>query len=147
MSSVGGGERPIVVINRPSGSGTRSVFARVVAGNDTFLESRTEDNSGALVTKLEQTEGAISYLALPYARDSLRAFAIRKDSQIIEPTAVNIAAGSYPLCAYEHLYTRNGVGEPSQQFLSYVQGSEFQHQIATLRGFVPITDMKVELKP
>ena len=51
---VGGLSQPIVVINRAPGSGTRSVFGTIVLGGDKFVESQTEDNSGALVTKLKQ---------------------------------------------------------------------------------------------
>ena len=61
---LGGAPQPIVVINRAAGSGTRTVFGNAVLGGDKFVEGQTEDNSGALVAKLKQTKGAISYLAL-----------------------------------------------------------------------------------
>ncbi len=57
---LGGGNQPIVVINRAPASGTRSVFGSIVLGGDKFVEAQTEDNSGALVAKLKQTKGAIS---------------------------------------------------------------------------------------
>ncbi len=47
---VGGTNQPIVIINRAPGSGTRAVFANIVLGGDKFVESQTEENSGAPAT-------------------------------------------------------------------------------------------------
>jgi phosphate transport system substrate-binding protein len=66
---LGGGPQAIVVINRAPASGTRTVFGDVVLGGDKFVEAQTEDNSGALVAKLKQTPGAISYVALSFKDD------------------------------------------------------------------------------
>ena len=63
---VGGESQAITVINRAAGSGTRTVFGNIVLGGDKFVESQTEDNSGALQTKLKQSKGAISYLAISF---------------------------------------------------------------------------------
>src|SRR4029078_8265631 len=96
----------IVVINRASGSGTRAVFGHAVLGGDKFTESQTEDNSGALVAKLKQTKGAISYLPLSFKDDSLATFALKTASVTAEPTTENIVAGTYPIWGYEHMYTK-----------------------------------------
>ena len=141
---VGGQSQPIVVINRAPGSGTRSVFGTIVLGGDKFVESQTEDNSGALVTKLKQTKGAISYLALSFADAELKTFSIKSDAGAIEPGSDSITSGSYPIWSYEHMYTK---GEPSgsaKQFLDYLASADFQeHVLPTVKGFIPITQMKV----
>ena len=103
---LGGAPQPIIVINRAAGSGTRTVFGNAVLGGDKFVEGQTEDNSGALVAKLKQTKGAISYLALSFKDDSLVTIPVRTDQGTIEPTTENIAAGTYPIWSYEHMYTK-----------------------------------------
>jgi phosphate transport system substrate-binding protein len=95
---MGGDPQPIVVINRAPGSGTRAVFGNIVLGGDKFVESQTEDNSGALVAKLKQTKGAISYLALSFTDPDLRVLSLVTDAGAVEPSQGNIAAGAYPIC-------------------------------------------------
>jgi phosphate transport system substrate-binding protein len=141
---LGGASQPIVVINRAPGSGTRAVFGNIVLGGDKFVESQTEDNSGALVAKLKQTAGAISYLALSFKDPELRAFPVKSDAGIIEPGPESITTGTYPIWSYEHMYTK---GEPTgavKQFLDYLASADFQeHVVPTVKGFIPVTQMKV----
>jgi phosphate transport system substrate-binding protein len=141
---LGGGAQPIVVINRAPGSGTRAVFGSVVLGGDHFLEGQTEDNSGALVTKLKQTKGAISYLALSFADPELVTLWLTGDKGVVEPTAAAIESGAYPIWSYEHMYTK---GEPSggvKSFLDYVLSPGFQTEtLPSVKGFIPVTAMKV----
>lgn len=141
---LGGAPQPIVVINRAAGSGTRTVFGNAVLGGDKFVEGQTEDNSGALVTKLRQTKGAISYLALSFKDDTLVTIPVKTDKGPVDATSDNIAAGTYPIWAYEHMYTK---GEPSgatKAFLDYVLSADFQGKVVpTVKGFIPVTSMKV----
>ncbi|MGD0527394.1 MAG: phosphate ABC transporter substrate-binding protein [Polyangiaceae bacterium] len=141
---VGGDPQPIVVINRAPGSGTRAVFGNIVLGGDTFVESQTEDNSGALVAKLKQTRGAISYLALSFADPDLRVLSLKTDAGVVEPTGANVAAGAYPIWSYEHMYTKGPPTGPTKTFLDYMTGLDFQeHALPAVKGFIPVTQMKV----
>ena len=140
---VGGLSQPIVVINRAPGSGTRSVFGSIVLGGDKFVESQTEDNSGALVTKLKQSTGAISYLALSFADPDLRTFAIKSDAGVVEPGTESITGGTYPIWSYEHMYTKGEPTGSAKQFLDYLASADFQeHVLPNVKGFIPITQMK-----
>jgi len=141
---VGGANQPIVVINRAPGSGTRAVFGNVVLGGDKFVESQTEDNSGALVAKLKQTKGAISYLALSFAGPDLQVFGLKTDAGVVEPTAQNIASGAYPIWSYEHMYTKGPPAGVAKALLAYMLSPDFQEQVLpTVKGFIPVTRMKV----
>jgi phosphate transport system substrate-binding protein len=141
---VGGDPQPVVVINRAPGSGTRAVFGSLVLGGDRFVESQTEDNSGALVAKLKQTRGAISYLALSFADPDLRVVSLRTDAGIVEPTPANIASGAYPIWSYEHMYTKGPPTGATRTFLDYMTGADFQERsLPSVKGFIPITQMKV----
>jgi phosphate transport system substrate-binding protein len=141
---LGGTAQPIVVINRAPGSGTRAVFGSIVLGGDKFVESQTEDNSGALVAKLKQTKGAISYLALSFADPELRVFGIKTDAGVVDANAASITAGSYPIWSYEHMYTRGQPAPLAKQFLDYLLSADFQeHTLPNVKGFIPVTQMKV----
>jgi phosphate transport system substrate-binding protein len=141
---VGGQSQPIVVINRAPGSGTRSVFGTIVLGGDKFVESQTEDNSGALVTKLKQTKGAISYLALSFTDPELSTFALKSDAGAVAPGPDTITTGEYPIWSYEHMFTK---GEPTggaKMFIDYMLSPEFQEKVLpNVKGFIPVTQMKV----
>ena len=141
---LGGASQPIVVINRAPGSGTRAVFGNIVLGGDKFVESQTEDNSGALVTKLKQTAGAISYLALSFKDPDLKTFGLKSDAGLIEPGPESIASGAYPVWSYEHMYTKGEATGAAKQFLDYIASADFQdHVLPTVKGFIPVTQMKV----
>lgn len=141
---LGGGDLPIVVINRSPNSGTRAVFGSIVLGGDKFIESQTEDNSGQLVAKLKQTKGAISYLALSFADPELRTFGVKTDAGTVEAGPAAIATGSYPVWSYEHMYTKGQPTGASKTFLDYMLSSEFQEQVLpSVKGFIPVTQMKV----
>ena len=96
------------------------------------------------MTKLKQTKGAISYLALSFADPDLRTFPLKSDAGVIVPGAESITSGVYPIWSYEHMYTK---GEPTaspKQFLDYLASAEFQEKVLpSVKGFIPITQMKV----
>jgi phosphate transport system substrate-binding protein len=139
---LGGQSQPIVVINRAPNSGTRAVFGNIVLGGDKFVESQTEDNSGALVAKLQQTKGAVSYLALSFANPDLKVFSVKGDGGVVEPNADSITGGTYPIWSYEHMYTKGAPTGVAKDFLDYMLSAEFQEQVLpTVKGFVPITRM------
>jgi len=141
---VGGTAQPIVVINRAAGSGTRAVFGSLVLGGDKFVESQTEDNSGALVTKLKQTKGAISYLALSFADSDLITIALKTPTGNVVPATDTIESGAYPVWSYEHMYTKGEATGGAKDFIDYVQSAPFQNDILpTVKGFIPVTAMKV----
>jgi phosphate transport system substrate-binding protein len=142
---LGGGSQPIVVINRAPASGTRTVFGNVVLGGDKFVESQTEDNSGALVAKLKQTQGAISYLALSFKEDDLLTLSIKIGPDTVDPTRETITQGRYPVWSYEHMYTKGEATGGTKRFLEFVLSPDFQSTtLPSVKGFIPITAMKVQ---
>jgi phosphate transport system substrate-binding protein len=143
---LGGGNQPITVINRAPASGTRAVFGTIVLGGDKFVESNTEDNSGALVAKLKQTKGAISYLALSFKDDELLTLSIKSadGKTTIDPTDENIESGAFPIWSFEHMFTKGEATGGAKDFLTYVTSSDFQESVLpTVKGFIPVTKMKV----
>lgn len=143
-SQVGGTAGTIQVINRKAGSGTRATFEdTVLAGAtvpDSFKPVAEEDSSGTVVEKLQQTEGAISYLAFSYYDDS-KFKALKVDG--VEPTAANVESGDFKIWSYEHMYTAEDADEVTNAFIEYMLSDEVQGSLVEEEGFIPLTGMKV----
>ncbi len=140
---LGGDAQPIIVINRAAGSGTRTVFGNIVLGGDKFVESQTEDNSGALVAKLKQTKGAVSYLATSFQDPDLVVLSVKTADGAVDPTAANITSGKYPIWSYEHVYTNGEATGQTKAFLDYMTGDDFQKNVLpNVKGFISVVDMK-----
>jgi phosphate transport system substrate-binding protein len=141
---LGGAAQPITVINRAPASGTRTVFGNLVLGGDKFVESQTEDNSGALVAKLKQTKGSISYLALSFEDKDLVTLQMKTDKGDVAPTRENIESGAWPIWSYEHMFTKGEPTGATKAFLDYMLSPSFQNEVVpTVKGFIPVTNMKV----
>ena len=143
-SEVGGTAGKIQVIERKAGSGTRATFeAAVLAGEkapESFAPVAEEDSSGTVVEKIQQTEGAISYLAFSYYDDT-KFRALKVDG--VEPTAENVCSGKFNIWAYEHMYTAKDADEATKAFLDFMMSDEVQGRLVEEEGFIPASDMKV----
>jgi len=137
---VGGDDMKIVLINRPSSSGTRATFKKYALDGADEAEGQAlkEDQSGTVRKTVADTEGAIGYLAFSYLDDTIKT--LKLDG--IEANSDNVANGTYPVWAEEHMYTK---GEPTgltKAYIEYVLSEEVQKNIVPKLKFIPITDMK-----
>ncbi|MCL6477388.1 MAG: phosphate ABC transporter substrate-binding protein [Peptococcaceae bacterium] len=137
---VGGPDQKIVVINRAKGSGTRATFkAFALDGKEETTGGMEIDSSGQVKKTVSETPGAISYLALSYVDNSVKA--LKLDG--VAPTEESITDGRYPVWAYEHMYT---LGQPAGEvkaFLDYMLTDEIQAYLVPKLGYIPVTKMKV----
>lgn len=137
---LGGDDQKIVIINRPTSSGTRATFKKYALNGQEEAQglALTEENSGSIRKAVADTPGAISYLALSYVDSSVKALKLEG----VEPTKENITSGKYPIWSYEHMYTK---GEPTgltKAFLDYMVSDEVKPLVEQL-GYIAISDMKV----
>lgn len=139
-AEIGGEPQAITVINRGKNSGTRMTFGRIVLGGDRFASGPEQDSSALVLSSLEQTKGAICYLALSYGRASLKVFAVDH----VAPTNENVANGSYPIWSYEHLYTLGPARGAAGQFIDFILSSEAQRVLVPKNGFTPIGSTRRE---
>ena len=137
-AEVGGQQKAIAVINRKKGSGTRTTFGRIVLGGDNFVAGPEEDSSALVLTLLEQTPGAISYLGLAYQRESVKSLAVAN----IAATNENVANGTYPIWSYEHLFTRGPAKGAAKTFISFILSPEVQSKLLVKNGFTPIGNVR-----
>lgn len=135
---VGGHDVKITVVSRAKGSGTRATFKQYALLGNEEMESQSEDSSGAVRKIVAETPGAISYLALSYIDSSVRALKLNG----VEPTAANIANGTYPVWAYEHMYTKGPANGLAKAFIDYILSDKVQRDLIPKLGYIPVVDMK-----
>jgi phosphate transport system substrate-binding protein len=139
---VGGADQKIVIVNRPSSSGTRATFEKYALGQKTedLPGSIQEDSSGTVKKLIAETPGAIGYLALSYIDKTVTA--LKLDG--IEANVENVEQGKYPVWAYEHMYTKGEPKEHVKAFLDYILSDEIQKSDVVDLGYIPVSGMKVK---
>lgn len=126
---VGGPDEPIVIVTRPTTSGTRALFTELALDGQEEASNKSleTDDSGTLIQSVAQTKGAIGYVALPYLVNNKDVAALAIDG--VAPTLENTYNGTYKVWGYEHMYTK---GEPTgavKAFLDYILSDEYGVEI------------------
>ena len=131
-SEVGGPDEPIILVTRPSSSGTRALFKEwALDGAEEASNAALEtDDSGTLLQNVQQNPGAIGYVALPYVLNNDDVQTVSIDG--VAPTLENTYNGTYPVWGYEHMYTNGEGSEAAQAFINYMMGDEFASEIEAL---------------
>lgn len=138
---LGGPDQKIVLVNRPDSSGTRAVFNKFALDGATPAEGVTEDSSNTVKKIINETDGAIGYLAFSYfTDDSVTPLAIDG----VKATAENVQAGKFPIWAYQHSYTKGEATDLAKEFLDYLMTADIQNNLLKQQGYLPVTAMKVE---
>ena len=92
-SEVGGPDQNIVLITRPSTSGTRALFQEyALDGKEEITSSLETDDSGTLLQSVADNEGAIGYVALSYLVNNTSVAPVAVDG--VEPTLENTYNGT-----------------------------------------------------
>jgi len=142
-SQVGGDDRAIVRVSRPSYSGTHSFFVdRVLRAGDrsrsAALADDTEyiESNEDIVDRVSKTPGAVAYVGLGWAGDTTRTLAVASgpDSEAVAPSPTTIRDGTYPIYRPLMLYTRGKPTGKAAEFLAFVLGDEGQARVET-NGF------------
>lgn len=138
---LGGKDLPITVLNRSSGSGTRSTFDRwVLPEGKKSIVTQEQESSGTVRQIVASTPGTISYVAFSYVDDTVETLSIDG----IEPTDENVKTNEWIIWSYEHMYTN---GEPTgltKDFLAYIMSEEVQSTLIEALGYIPANTMQVE---
>lgn len=124
-SEVGGPDEDIVLVTRPTSSGTRATFQKyALDGNEEASNASMEtDDSGVLLQNVKDTKGAIGYVALSYLTDEAGVATVAIDG--VEPTLENTYNGTYPVWTYEHMYTKGEPSEAAAAFLEYIMSDDY----------------------
>ena len=126
---VGGPDEEILLVTRPSSSGTRATFKKWALNGEEEAsnEALETDDSGTLVQTVSTNKGAIGYVALSYLVNNTDVQAVAIDG--VEPTLENAYSGEYKVWSYEHMYTNGEGSKEAQSFIEYMCGDEFASEI------------------
>ena len=126
---VGGPDEEILLVTRPSSSGTRTTFKKWALNGEEEAsnEALETDDSGTLVQTVSTNKGAIGYVALSYLVNNTDVQAVAIDG--VEPTLENAYSGEYKVWSYEHMYTNGEGSKEAQAFIEYMCGDEFASEI------------------
>jgi len=141
---VGGSDLPIVVVSRPTSSGTRATFQKYVLGGPETVsgpESLTTDSAGTVIKNVQQNDGAIGYVGTgPAKKAGLTMLKIDN----VEPTADNVKNGSYKYWNIEHMYTKGEAKPLAKSLIDYMLSDDAKAAAASL-DYMAISDVSQDL--
>lgn len=122
---VGGPDEDIVLVTRPSSSGTRATFEEYALNGNAEAENKSmeTDDSGVLLKNVSDTKGAIGYVALSYLVDNKDVDAVSIDG--VAPTLENTYNGTYKVWTMEHMYTKGKGSKADKAFIKYIMSDDF----------------------
>lgn len=122
---VGGPDEAIILVTRPTTSGTRALFAQyALDGADEASNASLEtDDSGTLLQTVAGQKGSIGYVALSYLVNNDTVSTIAIDG--VQPTIENTYNGTYPVWGYEHMYTKGEATGAVKAYIDYITSNEF----------------------
>ncbi len=137
---LGGADLPIVVVSRPTSSGTRATFQKYVLGTVETItgpSNLTTDSTGTVVKNVQQTAGAVGYAASGAAKKS-GLTVLKIDGA--DPTADNVKSNTYKFWNIEHMYTKGKPKDLAQALIDYMTSADGKASAQTL-DFIAITDV------
>lgn len=140
---VGGPDEQIVLVTRPSTSGTRALFTKYAMDGkeEASNKSLETDDSGTLIQSISQTKGAIGYVALSYLVNNKDVATVAIDG--VEPTLENTYNGKYPVWGYEHMYTKGDPKGAVKSFLDYIVSDKYAGELEK-QGYAVTSKMTVQ---
>lgn len=139
-SQVGGPNLKIVVVSRPTSSGTRATFQTYILGGPetvTGPASLVSDSTGTVATEVNETDGAVGYVSLGAAKQ-LNLTTVSIDGNAPTPTLVE--SNTYKFWNIEHMYTKGAATGLAAALIDYMTSSDAQ-TIASGLSFLTINQM------
>lgn len=124
-SSLGGEDRPIIVVSREEGSGTRDSFQEIIGFESSELLPRAliGDGNGSIKTTVQGNKNSIGYISFDYLDDSI--IGLKCDG--VEPTAENVLDGIYSLSRpFLIVYKEENLKGEAGEFVNYILSEEGQ---------------------
>ena len=130
---LGGADKPLTVITREEGSGTRGAFEELVMNKQKISTSAlVQDSTGAVREMVHNDPAAVGYISLGQVNDQIKAIKLAG----VDATEANVVAKKYPLVRPFLFVTK---GEPAgavKDFLDFVLSAEGQDLIRK-EGLIP----------
>ncbi len=141
-NQIGGPNQQVIVVSRPSSSGTRATFQKYILGGPekvTGPSSITTDSTGTVITNVQMNAGAIGYASTGPSKENGQVTLSSIDGNA--PTPDNVKTNTYKFWNIEHMYTKGQPTGLTQAFIWYMTSPDAE-QIAAKLDFVPITQMQ-----
>lgn len=129
---VGGADRPIRVVSREAGSGTRTSFEKIVGGIELLREAIVQDSNGTIRETVANDPDSVGYLSHGLLNAKVKAVPVDG----ADCTEEAIVSGAYKLVRPVFLLTRGEAAGASKQFIDYVLSAEGQETIKQ-NGLLP----------
>ena len=124
---LGGDDRPIVIVHRPEGSGTKSTFLKLVFDKDvpptpkTALIAQDNNDVAALVN---ENPGAIGYAGHAFQRGAKPLSLINECGIASTPDAFSAKTEEYTLGRRLYLYNVKDANQDARNFISFATSSD-----------------------
>jgi phosphate transport system substrate-binding protein len=135
----GGINRPIVLVSRENGSGTRDAFEENIKVKTDQGISLVDSNNpvivnstGAVIENVAQKEGAIGYMSLGSVDDEIKAIKLNG----VEPSEQSIIDKKYPITRDFYLVSKKD-NKKVDEFISFILSKKGQ-QIMENEGFIKV---------
>ena len=114
---LGGADAEIAFIGREAGSGTRGAFEELTETKDVCAYDQELTSTGAVITAVSTTPGAIGYASLSSVEDTVKAVKVGG----VECTEETVLDGSYAIQRLFVFATKSGqpLSEAAQAFFDY----------------------------
>ncbi|MGQ9553280.1 MAG: phosphate ABC transporter substrate-binding protein [Anaerolineae bacterium] len=131
---VGGEDRPIIIITREEGSGTRGAFEEMLMKGERISDlALRQDSNGAVRVIVSSDRAAIGYISLGIVGNVVKPVALDG----VLPSVEAALAGQYPLVR-PFLFVLNGQpSRPAQRFIDFVLSADAQAILAK-EGLIPV---------
>ncbi|WP_018527743.1 phosphate ABC transporter substrate-binding protein [Alkalispirochaeta alkalica] len=123
-NQVGGPDRPIAVVSREPGSGTRGAFEEVVDFVDRLVSGAIEfDGTGGVRASVAGNLNAIGYISLGSITHEVKAL----DIEGVAATGANVTSGAYTIARpFLVLYRQEKTASETDRFLEWMVSPEAQ---------------------
>ncbi len=131
---LGGEDAEIAFIGREAGSGTRGAFEELTETEDVCVYAQELTSTGAVVTAVSTTPGAIGYASLSSVEDSVKALKIGG----VAPSEETVLDGTYAIQRPFVFATQTGkpLSAAAQAFYDYATGAG-SAELYVAAGVVP----------
>ncbi|MFH0953568.1 MAG: phosphate ABC transporter substrate-binding protein [Verrucomicrobiota bacterium] len=129
---VGGEDRPITVVSREAGSGTRTSFEQIVKDIKLDGNAIVQDSNGTIRETVANDANAVGYLSHGLLNEKIKAVTLDGRPGTIE----EIIKGNYALVRPVYLLTMGAPEGEVANFINYILSTEGQDTIKT-SGLIP----------
>lgn len=150
-SSSAGDAKPISIVSREDGSGTRGAFIELFGVQEKDADGNKVDNTSVdanivkstevMMTTVANDDFAIGYTSLGALNDTVKA--LKVDG--VEATAENIKGGTYKISRPFNIATKGKVSDVADDFMKYIMSSDGQ-QVIEDNGYIKVDDAAAAFK-